>query len=226
MFRRKLTVTLDGMTRAVSAHRELAFRAVNPHDRAVADMLVIDLEHFYGHEHFEVVDEATGETTPPRRGAPGRRGARPPQRRRARGGPRGRRRPCAANGHPDDAAPTRRPARSRGDDDRPGRRPRRQRRGPGGARPRRRRHPRGGGAALRLQVAARRDPRDDAAPRRIEPHHLVLHAGRWYLLGYDAARSRWQVLRADRLRPCAHTGRRSRRGPCPGATPPATSPDG
>lgn len=49
---------------AVSAHRELAFRAVNPHDRAVADMLVIDLEHFYGHEHFDVVDEATGEAVP------------------------------------------------------------------------------------------------------------------------------------------------------------------
>lgn len=48
----------------VSLHKELKFRAVNPHDFPVQDMLVQDLEHFYGHEHFDVVDEQTGESVP------------------------------------------------------------------------------------------------------------------------------------------------------------------
>ncbi len=48
----------------ISLHRELKFRAVNPHDFAVEDMLVQDLEHFYGHEYFDVIDEATGEEVP------------------------------------------------------------------------------------------------------------------------------------------------------------------
>ena len=48
----------------VSLHRELKFRAVNPHDFAVTDMLVQDLEHFYGHEHFDIIDEETGESVP------------------------------------------------------------------------------------------------------------------------------------------------------------------
>lgn len=49
---------------AISAHRELKLRTVNPHAVAVEDMLVIDLEHFYGHEHFVVVDDTTGERVP------------------------------------------------------------------------------------------------------------------------------------------------------------------
>ena len=48
----------------VSLHKELKFRAVNPHDFPVREMLVQDLEHFYGHEHFDVVDEQTGESVP------------------------------------------------------------------------------------------------------------------------------------------------------------------
>lgn len=48
----------------VSLHRELKFRAVNPHDFYVEDVLVQDLEHFYGHENFDVVDEETGEKVP------------------------------------------------------------------------------------------------------------------------------------------------------------------
>lgn len=48
----------------VSLHRELKFRAVNPHDFAVSEMYVQDLEHFYGHENFEVYDESTGEKVP------------------------------------------------------------------------------------------------------------------------------------------------------------------
>ena len=45
----------------VSVERELKFRAVNPYDHPVRDMLVIDLEHFYGHKHFRLICEETGE---------------------------------------------------------------------------------------------------------------------------------------------------------------------
>lgn len=48
----------------ISLHRELKFRAVNPHPFPITDMLVQDLEHFYGHSHFDVIDEATGESVP------------------------------------------------------------------------------------------------------------------------------------------------------------------
>ncbi len=63
------TVALEKIQRhlgetPISLHRELKFRAVNPHDFPVTDMLVQDLEHFYGHDRFDVVDEATGEAVP------------------------------------------------------------------------------------------------------------------------------------------------------------------
>ncbi|MCT9144010.1 helix-turn-helix transcriptional regulator [Streptomyces violarus] len=42
---------------------------------------------------------------------------------------------------------------------------------------------------------------DDFLPaRRIEPHHLVVWAGRWYLVAYDLADHQWRVHRVDRLR--------------------------
>ncbi|WP_093802894.1 YafY family protein [Streptomyces sp. Wb2n-11] len=37
--------------------------------------------------------------------------------------------------------------------------------------------------------------------RRVEPHHLVVRAGRWYLVAYDLENRQWRVLRVDRLRP-------------------------
>lgn len=41
---------------------------------------------------------------------------------------------------------------------------------------------------------------DDFAPaRRIEPHHLVVWAGRWYLVSWDVADGDWRVRRLDRL---------------------------
>ena len=49
---------------AISLHRELTFCAVNPHDEPVQEIFRQDLEHFYGHEHFTVVDEATGKEVP------------------------------------------------------------------------------------------------------------------------------------------------------------------
>lgn len=47
----------------------------------------------------------------------------------------------------------------------------------------------------------RSDPADDdfAAARRVEPHHLVVWAGRWYLVAHDLADHGWRVLRVDRL---------------------------
>ncbi|MFC4564175.1 helix-turn-helix transcriptional regulator [Nocardiopsis mangrovi] len=47
---------------------------------------------------------------------------------------------------------------------------------------------------------------DDFAPaRRIEPHHLVVWAARWYLVAYDLTDDTWRVHRVDRLRPRATT---------------------
>lgn len=46
---------------ALSLRKELKFRAVNSHDIPVEDMLALDLEHFYGHTDFTVVEEGSGE---------------------------------------------------------------------------------------------------------------------------------------------------------------------
>ncbi|WP_280305340.1 helix-turn-helix transcriptional regulator [Nocardia neocaledoniensis] len=35
--------------------------------------------------------------------------------------------------------------------------------------------------------------------RRLEPHHLVVWAGRWYVVAYDPADDTWRVHRVDRL---------------------------
>ncbi|MFI5719163.1 helix-turn-helix transcriptional regulator [Nocardia sp. NPDC051750] len=42
---------------------------------------------------------------------------------------------------------------------------------------------------------------DFRPPRRIEPHHLVVWAARWYLVAYDLTDHRWRVHRVDRLHP-------------------------
>lgn len=42
---------------------------------------------------------------------------------------------------------------------------------------------------------------DFAPARRVEPHHLVVWAGRWYLVAYDPERQQWLVHRVDRLHP-------------------------
>ncbi|MEU4805672.1 WYL domain-containing protein [Actinosynnema sp. NPDC023587] len=36
-------------------------------------------------------------------------------------------------------------------------------------------------------------------PRRTQPHHLVVRAGRWYLVGWSAEREDWRVHRVDRM---------------------------
>ncbi|MFD7511673.1 helix-turn-helix transcriptional regulator [Streptomyces sp. NPDC059853] len=45
-------------------------------------------------------------------------------------------------------------------------------------------------------------------PRRVEPHHLVARAGRWYLVAWDLDRTDWRIFRADRVTPRAPAGPR------------------
>lgn len=72
--------------------------------------------------------------------------------------------------------------------------------------------------ALRFEYA---DPRASAArgnepPRSIEPHHLLLDSGRWYVIGWSATDSDWQIFRADRLTLRMHNGHRFDRHDIPG----------
>ncbi|MBL7254097.1 helix-turn-helix transcriptional regulator [Paractinoplanes lichenicola] len=39
------------------------------------------------------------------------------------------------------------------------------------------------------------------APREVEPHHLVVWAGRWYLIARDLPGHAWHTYRVDRIRP-------------------------
>jgi predicted DNA-binding transcriptional regulator YafY len=47
-----------------------------------------------------------------------------------------------------------------------------------------------------------------AAPRRVEPHHLVTRHGRWYVVAWDLDRQDWRTFRADRMTPRVPTGPR------------------
>jgi predicted DNA-binding transcriptional regulator YafY len=71
------------------------------------------------------------------------------------------------------------------------------------------------GAAVRAREVLRFDyqsasaPGDsDARPRRVQPHHLVARAGRWYLVAWDLDRDDWRTFRADRITPRTPTGPR------------------
>jgi predicted DNA-binding transcriptional regulator YafY len=48
----------------------------------------------------------------------------------------------------------------------------------------------------------------DGPPRRVEPHHLVLRGGRWYLIAFDLERADWRTFRVDRMLPRTPTGPR------------------
>ncbi|MFJ5613099.1 helix-turn-helix transcriptional regulator [Streptomyces sp. NPDC093221] len=63
---------------------------------------------------------------------------------------------------------------------------------------------------LRFDYAGPPEPEAGApaAPRRVEPHHLVARGGRWYLLAWDLDRADWRTFRADRIRPRTPTGPR------------------
>jgi predicted DNA-binding transcriptional regulator YafY len=45
-------------------------------------------------------------------------------------------------------------------------------------------------------------------PRRVQPHHLVVWGGRWYLVAWDLDREDWRTFRADRITPRTPTGPR------------------
>ncbi|MEU4690524.1 WYL domain-containing protein [Actinoplanes sp. NPDC023714] len=64
------------------------------------------------------------------------------------------------------------------------------------------------GAAIRTTRVLRFDYLDsdgavpDAGPPRdVEPHHLVVWAGRWYLIARDLRERGWHTYRVDRIRP-------------------------
>lgn len=72
---------------------------------------------------------------------------------------------------------------------------------------------------LRFDYARPEDPRPGAAPaapRRVEPHHLVAARGRWYVVAWDLDRTDWRVFRADRMTPRTPTGPRFAPRPVPG----------
>jgi predicted DNA-binding transcriptional regulator YafY len=50
--------------------------------------------------------------------------------------------------------------------------------------------------------------RAESPTRRVEPHHLITRAGRWYLLAWDLEREDWRTFRADRITPRTPTGPR------------------
>ncbi|PWK87185.1 putative DNA-binding transcriptional regulator YafY [Lentzea atacamensis] len=45
-------------------------------------------------------------------------------------------------------------------------------------------------------------------PRRVQPHHLVVRAGRWYLVGWSPEHEDWRTYRADRMIPRTPNGPR------------------
>jgi predicted DNA-binding transcriptional regulator YafY len=59
------------------------------------------------------------------------------------------------------------------------------------------------------------DALDAAAPRRVEPHHLVTWGGRWYLVAWDLVRTDWRTFRVDRMRPWTPAGPRFTRRELP-----------
>lgn len=60
-----------------------------------------------------------------------------------------------------------------------------------------------------------------APPRRVQPHHLLARAGRWYLIAWDPSREDWRVYRADRMTPRIPTGPRFTPREIPGGDPAA-----
>jgi predicted DNA-binding transcriptional regulator YafY len=56
------------------------------------------------------------------------------------------------------------------------------------------------------------DTRDGAtASRRVEPHHLMMTYGRWYLIAFDLRREDWRNFRIDRMRAPSPTAHRFQR---------------
>jgi len=49
---------------AISLYHDYRFKIINPHDVPVCDMSSVNMETLYGHEHFQIIDEASGEAVP------------------------------------------------------------------------------------------------------------------------------------------------------------------
>ncbi|CAN5653746.1 WYL domain-containing protein [soil metagenome] len=56
-------------------------------------------------------------------------------------------------------------------------------------------------------------------PRRVQPHHLLAHAGRWYLIAWEPTSEDWRTYRVDRMRPRVPTGPRFTPREVPGGDP-------
>lgn len=50
-----------------------------------------------------------------------------------------------------------------------------------------------------VTVLAYRPRSGEAGERRVEPHHLVSHGGRWYLIAHDPGRDDWRTFRVSRI---------------------------
>jgi len=57
---------------------------------------------------------------------------------------------------------------------------------------------------------------EPSPPRRVQPHHLVVRGGRWYVVGWDPDRGGWRTFRADRMTPRVPTGPRFKPREVPG----------
>ncbi|HEY3710074.1 MAG TPA: WYL domain-containing protein [Amycolatopsis sp.] len=64
------------------------------------------------------------------------------------------------------------------------------------------------GEELRFDYRSPGRPDDAGPPRRVQPHHLVVRAGRWYVVGWGPDREDWRTYRADRMTPRFPTGPR------------------
>jgi predicted DNA-binding transcriptional regulator YafY len=66
------------------------------------------------------------------------------------------------------------------------------------------------GEELRFDYRSPGQPEDAGPrpPRRVQPRHLVVRAGRWYVVGWDPDRGDWRTYRADRMTPRVPNGPR------------------
>jgi len=74
---------------------------------------------------------------------------------------------------------------------------------------------------LRFDYATPDQTADAPSPavRSVEPHHLLAHNARWYLIAYSPAVEEWRIYRADRITPRSHTGRSFTPRSVPGGDP-------
>lgn len=74
------------------------------------------------------------------------------------------------------------------------------------------------GEELRFDYRSPSEPDDSGPrpPRRVQPHHLVVRGGRWYLVGWAPERADWRIYRADRMTLRIPNGPRFTPRPVPG----------